>query len=93
MFKKTVLFYAAAVMLIALLIPSVFTPQKSFADSAYEQAQQANDSGNNASNASNLENTKQNAGVVFDTPSDSTPVDLSGAGEHPTPKLLRKPGD
>jgi len=72
---------------------------KCFADSAFEQLQQtAGDSNSGANSYSggsyNYEGASTYSGYGFDTSSASPPaVDLSGAGEHPTPMLLRGPND
>lgn len=77
-------------LLVVLLVVSGMVVSKSFADSAYQQAEQAGQSGEAAVQSSSDEGARNDAGQVFDTPSDSAPpVDLSGAGEHPTPQLLR----
>lgn len=81
------------IVFMLLALPGISA--SSFANDSFDQLQQSADDGNSAVNSySNgsydYEGASHNASHNFDTPSDSAPaVDLSGAGEHPTPALLR----
>jgi len=87
MMKKILFMTMQLAILVAV---SGMISSNSFAETAYQQSQQAGQSGSNAVQDSSDEGARQGAGQVFDTPSNSSPsVDLSGAGEHPTPGLLR----
>jgi hypothetical protein len=78
--------FILAVLFTALLAFSL----QAQAYGAWGQAQQANDDGQSAVQSNSDEEASTYAGYNFDTPSVSPPVvDLSGAGEHPTPQLLR----
>jgi len=79
----------------AILLAAVVTfPLQVNAQSAFEQLQQAADDGQSAVNSNSNEEASWYASQNFDTVStDPSVVDLSGAGEHPTPQLLRNPGD
>lgn len=82
--------FIVSMLLAVALVVSGIVVSKSFADSAYQQAEQAGQSGSNAAQGSSDESARHGAGQVFDTPSETPPpVDLRGAGEHPTPGLLR----
>ncbi|OGH96418.1 MAG: hypothetical protein A2039_05295 [Candidatus Melainabacteria bacterium GWA2_34_9] len=82
-----------------LLMASSTVNTQCFAQSAFEQLQNAAGDSDSASNSySNgsydYEGASTYSGYNFDTSSESpTPVDLSGAGEHPTPQLLRDSDD
>lgn len=90
--KKLVLFF----MLLALLTAIV---PESNAQSAFQQLQQSAGDSDSAANSYSggsidYEDTRDTSGYTFDTPSSSPPpVDLTGAGDHPTPMLLREPGE
>ncbi|OGI02808.1 MAG: hypothetical protein A2Y25_03185 [Candidatus Melainabacteria bacterium GWF2_37_15] len=87
------------IILSALLIAASVFSTKCFAESAWGDLQQAADDGDSAVNSYSdgsydYEDASTNAGYGFDTSSDSAPaVDLTGAGEHPTPQLLRDSDD
>jgi len=77
-----------------LLAASVAIMPKSFAYDAWGQAQQANEDGQSAVDSNSDEGARSYSGYTFDTPSTTPPVvDLRGAGEHPTPQLLRTSDD
>ena len=84
---------------VSLFIVFAATSLQAKAYGAFDQLQQtAGDSDTAANSYSNgsydYEDASHNASHNFDTSSDSAPVvDLSGAGEHPTPQLLRGPDD
>ena len=84
-----------ALIVVALFAVFAATSLQVKAQSAWDQLQQtasdSNDAANSYSNGSyDYENASHYASHNFDTPSDAPPVvDLSGAGEHPTPQLLR----
>jgi len=82
-----------------LIAASSVVSSKCFAYGAFDQLQQSASDGNSAANSYsngsyNYEGARETSGYNFDTPSASPPaVDLRGAGEHPTPMLLRGPND
>ena len=86
-------------IVLMLLIASSTVSTNCFAQSAFEQLQSAaGDSDSAANSYSNgsydYEGASSSSGYNFDTSSESPPVvDLSGAGEHPTPQLLRDSDD
>lgn len=87
------------IVVLMLLVVANLANSKCFAETALEQLQQAADDGNSAANSYSggsydHEGASDTAGYGFDTPSESPPpVDLRGAGDHPTPQLLREPGE
>lgn len=76
-----------------LIAASMLTISKVFADSAWDQAQNAAYWGNEAVNSKSDEEARYKSGCGFDYSCDSSVVDLSGAGDHPTPQLLRSSDD
>ena len=78
--------------LVAISLFAVFTATslQAKAYGAWDQLQQTADDGQSATNCNSNEGASTYASYNFDTASESPPVvDLSGAGEHPTPQLLR----
>ncbi|EKE03932.1 MAG: hypothetical protein ACD_20C00128G0017 [uncultured bacterium] len=68
------------------------------AQSAWGQLQQTASDSDSASNSYSggsydYEGARNTSGYGFDTSSDSSVVDLRGAGDHPTPQLLRDSDD
>lgn len=94
-----------SVLFLPVLLGSLFLfllalpVQAQYYGPTFNQLQQSADDGNSASNSySNgsydYENARSTSGYNFDTPSANPPaVDLRDAGDHPTPMLLRNPGD
>lgn len=83
-----------SIIVLLFLLVSIFNITKCFAQNAWNQAQGAGYCGNNAVHSSSDEGARYNSGCVFDTPCNSpSVVDLRGAGEHPTPILLRTSDD
>jgi len=77
-----------------LLAASGLAVSKSFADSAWDQAQDVDYYSNQAAHSSSDEDARATSGCGFDTScGSSSTVDLSGAGDHPTPQLLRTSDD
>ncbi len=76
-----------------LIAASTFTISQVFADSAWDQAQDTAYWGQEAVNSNSDEDARAKAGCGFDYSCDSTVVDLRGAGDHPTPQLLRTSDD
>ena len=75
-----------------LLTASSVVSSKSFAYSAWDQAQDANNYGHQAVHSSSNESARSTSGCGFDKDcNSSTVVDLRDAGDHPTPQLLRNP--
>lgn len=68
---------------------------KSFAYDSWNQAQDTDYYSNNAARNSSMEGARATSGCGFDRDCGSSPppVDLSGAGAHPTPQLLRTSDD
>jgi hypothetical protein len=88
--KKKLLF-VSLVFGFFLLIPGLMV-STSFAedDSAMDQLEDVADTSEDAAEDTDLEEAREDAGITFDTPDETPPpVDLSGAGDHPTPELLR----
>ncbi|MBA3031407.1 MAG: hypothetical protein FP816_21690 [Desulfobacteraceae bacterium] len=82
----------ATVLLGALLVMPGMMVSTTFAedDSALDQLKDAAENSGNAADNPSLEGARDEAGITFDTPDGTPPpVDLSGAGDHPTPQLLR----
>lgn len=90
-----------SVLLMALFFAGILsqsTVQAQCYSPTFEYLQQTADDSNSAANSYSggsydYEDAKDTAGYNFDTNSDSSVVDLRDAGEHPTPMLLRNPGD
>lgn len=86
------------VILVLFVVSNIAGPMCN-AQSALEQLQQtAGDSSSAANSYSDgsydHEDARGTSGYGFDTSSSNPPpVDLRDAGDHPTPQLLRKPGE
>ena len=88
---KKKLFFVAVLLGALLVIPGMMV-STAFAedDSAMDQLEDAADNSGDAADDPSLEGARDEAGITFDTPDETPPpVDLSGAGDHPTPQLLR----
>lgn len=83
--KRTVSILALWALFFVISSPAI---SKSFAGSAYQEAESAGDYSDHAAGSTSLEQARSEAGNVFDTAVPDA-VDLSDAGEHPTPALLR----
>ena len=84
--------FLVSVLLGAFLVIPGMMVSTSFAedDSALEQLEDVAETSGDAAEAPSLEDASEEAGITFDTPDDSPPVvDLSEAGDNPTPQLLR----
>ncbi|MBU4317507.1 MAG: hypothetical protein KKF30_09550 [Proteobacteria bacterium] len=84
--------FLVTVLLGALLVFPGMMVSTCFAedDSAMDQLEDADENSSEAADDTSLEGARDEAGVTFDTPDeDPPPVDLSGAGDNPTPDLLR----
>ena len=75
---------------VSLVLPNSFAANSFADDGAFGQLEDAADSSGDAADSNSLEDARDTSGYTFDTPDNSPPVvDLSGAGENPTPELLR----
>jgi hypothetical protein len=84
------LFWISVVFGVLLMIPCMFVSTGFAEESAFEQLQDAADNSGYASEDFSPEAVRDEAGYTFDNQgSTPPPVDLSGAGDHPTPDLLR----
>lgn len=76
------------IVFVLLAVSGIFMP-KCFAGDAYDQLQSTERDSEYATRSNTDEGARDNAGLNFDTPSNSAPpVDLSEV-ENPTPELLR----
>ncbi|MDD3014398.1 MAG: hypothetical protein PHC34_11905 [Candidatus Gastranaerophilales bacterium] len=85
------------IVITLVAITSIYSTE-CFAYGAFDQLQQSASDGNSAANSYrngsyDYEGARRTSGSNFDNSSDSSTVDLRGAGEHPTPQLLRGPND
>ena len=96
--KVSSLFFAVLLGSLSLFLLSL-PVQAQYDSPTFQQLQQSANDGNSASNyysngSYDNEGARSSSGYNFDTPSSSPPaVDLRDAGDHPTPQLLRNPGE
>lgn len=84
------------IIAVMLVVATSAITSECFAQSAMDQLRQTagdSDSGHYTNGSYDYEGASHNAGHNFDTSSDTSVVDLRDAGDHPTPMLLRNPGD